>query len=563
MHWNNGILLYNYIGAQTVEETAVIYHSSNSLLKKGSGSEPTRLKPEEHTWRRGACPLFQRAANSRLAIGSVLGFAIALAVVPGCGRTEPDLYTQARNDLETAKLDQALVGFNEVFNINPLDAKAAYYCGVVYDKQGDFSKALAGYADAIRLDGEIVEARGSGDPGLVEKFKGAVPLESDLAEAHVRRGIIYNKQRNHDEAIDEFTRALKLSPRSAEAYCGRGVAFLEKGLLDVAMADLTEAVGVSENYADARYQRARAHMLLGNSDQALDDGREAIRLNPAMASAYGILGSALLDRGDYSEAVACLDEAVSRDARLAQQVNYTLADALFRWSIVLKNNGKYDEANGALARAKRLDEKYVTLYPNGYSAVSQTAGRVQEGSGVQEAESGDDALRARVDRGLMHLGAGEIEQAIEEFSAAINSGPQHAAAYYGRGLAFVEKGFPDVAIDDFEMAIDLSPHYAEAYSQRCRAYTLVGDYLYAARDGKQAVRLRPKYAEAYYHLGLAYLGRKEYEPGVAALEESVRLDPALELKVRPTLIEALRDIRDKSPSAGFMETGGPGLLFDN
>jgi tetratricopeptide (TPR) repeat protein len=72
---------------------------------------------------------------------------------------------------------------------------------------------------------------------------------------------------------------------------------------------------------------------------------------------------------------------------------------------------------------------------------------------------GDDALL----RGQELSRAGQFEEAILQFDAAIRLQPQSAEAHFHRGVAYMETGKTTRPLEDFNEAIRLKPDYAEAY----------------------------------------------------------------------------------------------------
>jgi len=61
---------------------------------------------------------------------------------------------------------------------------------------------------------------------------------------------------------------------------------------------------------------------------------------------------------------------------------------------------------------------------------------------------------------------GNIEQAIADYSTALEIGPDSAATYYNRGVARKAIGDPKGAIDDYDKAISAAPRFALAYADR-------------------------------------------------------------------------------------------------
>ena len=56
-----------------------------------------------------------------------------------------------------------------------------------------------------------------------------------------------------------------------------------------------------------------------------------------------------------------------------------------------------------------------------------------------------------------------LDQAIADFTKAIEIGPKDADVYNNRGIAYAAKGLYDQAIADYTKAIEIDPEYAEAY----------------------------------------------------------------------------------------------------
>jgi len=64
-----------------------------------------------------------------------------------------------------------------------------------------------------------------------------------------------------------------------------------------------------------------------------------------------------------------------------------------------------------------------------------------------------------------------------------------AGFYFNRGLAHEKKGQYDEAISDFTKAIEIKPNYARAYRMRGEAYFNKGQYDKAIPDLKKAIGL--------------------------------------------------------------------------
>lgn len=92
-------------------------------------------------------------------------------------------------------------------------------------------------------------------------------------------------------------------------------------------------------------------------------------------------------------------------------------------------------------------------------------------------------------RGSVYLKMGNTENAIRDFSKAIEINPNHPKAYHLRGLAREMAGENDRALMDFGKAIEIDPEYGAAYYSRATLLTKVGREDDAAEDMKMVTHL--------------------------------------------------------------------------
>ncbi len=71
------------------------------------------------------------------------------------------------------------------------------------------------------------------------------------------------------------------------------------------------------------------------------------------------------------------------------------------------------------------------------------------------------AITALADRGHAHLGLGESNAALADFSAALEQMPTFAEGYFGRGLVYLHQGRQADAEDEFRQAVQCAPGEAE------------------------------------------------------------------------------------------------------
>jgi tetratricopeptide (TPR) repeat protein len=137
--------------------------------------------------------------------------------------------------------------------------------------------------------------------------------------------------------------------------------------------------------------------------------------------------------------------------------------------------------------------------------------------------------KSHFDRGLAFFYSENYEEAIIEFSKAIDLNPMFAETYYNRGLTY--RKLPlydnDKALDDYSKAIDLNPMFAEAYYNRGVIYNELTNYDKALDDYSKAIGLNPMDAKAYYNRGLIYhkLPLPRYDKALDDYSKAIELDP--------------------------------------
>jgi serine/threonine protein kinase len=102
---------------------------------------------------------------------------------------------------------------------------------------------------------------------------------------------------------------------------------------------------------------------------------------------------------------------------------------------------------------------------------------------------------------------------------------QDARAYNKRGLAYVSTRNYEQAIIDYTKAIELDADYAEAYNNRSTAHLVMENYGQAVVDCSRALELAPDFVVAYVNRGIAYTGLRDYEKALADYEQALTLAP--------------------------------------
>jgi uncharacterized caspase-like protein len=152
---------------------------------------------------------------------------------------------------------------------NPKDAAAYYNRGQIYAKNGDISRAVADFNQAIGLD----------------------PKD---AAAFNNRCWVRATSGDLDLALRDCNEAMRLRPNYADAFDSRGLVYLKLNLNGNAVADYDVALGLKANLASSLYGRGIAKLRSGNSVEGNNDIAAAKKIEPNIAADFAGYGIAAI-----------------------------------------------------------------------------------------------------------------------------------------------------------------------------------------------------------------------------------------------------------------------------
>jgi tetratricopeptide (TPR) repeat protein len=147
-------------------------------------------------------------------------------------------------------------------------------------------------------------------------FTAAVQSNADNPLVYNNRGMFFQQQGRHQEAITDFTQAIKLNPNFVVAVTNRGYAALQMGDGAAAENDLNLAMQMAPNVPLNYSLRGTARMALGRIPEAMQDYNQALKLDPRNPMAYADLGFAQYFTKQYPQALSAFDQAVKLDPNL-------------------------------------------------------------------------------------------------------------------------------------------------------------------------------------------------------------------------------------------------------
>lgn len=116
--------------------------------------------------------------------------------------------------------------------------------------------------------------------------------------------------------------------------------------------------------------------------------------------------------------------------------------------------------------------------------------------------------------GLQDVFNHNYEDALHDYTQAIEIRPDYADAYFHRAYVYRDTGHLDQAIADYTQAIKNKPEYAEAYFERANVYSRNVDDNKAIEDYTTAIKLKPDYWNAYLNRGFTYESNGKFDEAI-------------------------------------------------
>ncbi len=286
--------------------------------------------------------------------------------------------------------------------------------------------------------------------------------------------------------VDRLTKEINFNPKNAEAFYLRSKIYIGEKKLKLADADINRAVELDSSNAD--YLLTQADIQFANLliPQAIRTFQKCIDLNPKNTEPYLKLAELYLYLKKYQESI--------QYANLALKVDKHVAKAYFIKGFVYKESGDTVKAISSFQTCVEQEQENY----DAYMQLGILHGAKKNKLAVQYYSNAlrlkPKSIEAYYDRGLFNQDNGELNKAIEDYTAILVIDPNYKDAHYNLGyIHLVYLKVYDQAIKHFTDAIRCDPYFVPAYYNRGLCYEYLGNGAAAAADYKQALTLLPTY----------------------------------------------------------------------
>ena len=133
--------------------------------------------------------------------------------------------------------------------------------------------------------------------------------------------------------------------------------------------------------------------------------------------------------------------------------------------------------------------------------------------------------RFYLDRGRVYRLANKLPEAVADFNKAIELAPESDVAYFEKGKTELAQNQYEPALADLNKSIELNPNNPDAYYRRGLTLYQLKKYPEAIQDYTTAIEKNPNDLNAYNRRADVYVATRELEKALPDLEAALRLKP--------------------------------------
>jgi tetratricopeptide (TPR) repeat protein len=336
-------------------------------------------------------------------------------------------HKEAKKHLELiGKRLEDIVNKGEFKGVNEL-----YYAqGVVFYINGEWLKAIAEWANALRLDPSNEEL--SEFIKIAEKKKGEEEV-FEKAEVLYRDGLAHYNEGKIDEAIEDLEEATKINPEHTKAQD-----YLAKAREKVTTKKEEKEQRTRREIVDRHYFQGIDYYAEGKFEKAVKEWDEVLSIDPEHKGAKEYIKKArdkiasANSRSKEREPTVRRPEEEKIEAYYKQGINYYLAgefrEAIRQWEEVLRMEPSHKGAREYMAKAKerlKISEEGIG-YPPYEEGVEEYVKELEK-NGTTDKEK-EELIAVHYQDGLVAYAQGDLSQAMKEWQIVLKLDPGHKKA---------------------------------------------------------------------------------------------------------------------------------------
>jgi tetratricopeptide (TPR) repeat protein len=295
---------------------------------------------------------------------------------------------------------------------------------------------------------------------------------------------------NPHDAIPALEEATRLMPEQAITWLTLAYAYQSSGDIAQIFPSADRVVELDPNNIEAYIILTESALEINNPEKALQYCKMAQRVDPAHPSILFSKARALDMIGKSPEALQTFEQALENSP---QSVQLMLEHAqLTRRAL---GNSAEIEALNALAKDFPDDAFVFAALAEALIENNQLDSAILAAQNALQKDQGNlndlQESHLHIMLGRLMRRTGQLDQAINYLSKAIQKNPDSTDSYMELGRVYQDRRQYSTALDSFQQAIALDPGNAYAYYQAGQTLKLAKDYAAAEEMLQNAVKLAP------------------------------------------------------------------------
>ena len=341
---------------------------------------------------------------------------------------------------ELRDFDEALNTANHMVRLYPMDKDPLNVLGFAYMYRKEYDKAIDSYNKALEIDPHYEVALRNLTYTYIQthQYNEALEIADRLNEPEKIkwRGIVYQKEKDYNTAIENFKLYLKKDPGNTSVRRSLIISYFMDYDYDNALKICNKALKLEPNNAEFWYLQGVIYARKLDYDQSISALKRAIELEPDNLFYW-------VDLGNVYESNEMIEEAIKIYKQLIEKES-TTGEFWYSLGVVYKKIGDNDESSSALQKA-------IELLKN---------------------ELGTEQLD--FDKwntlGVAYRENGEFENSIDTHKRAIQINPNDGSSYRYLALTYDKMELKDKAIEYYESAIKLDSKNPDNYHDIIKVY---------------------------------------------------------------------------------------------
>jgi tetratricopeptide (TPR) repeat protein len=286
--------------------------------------------------------------------------------------------------------------------------------------------------------------------GALYHLKIAADLEPENFSYAMQMGDASSKTGDFMQAIQYFRKAAHLDPVNDAPWFSIARAYQGAGDISQAIASIERCVTLAPNKADPQILSAEFSLSAGKVEDSLKKLDSALRIDPKNVDGLALKARTLMAAGQSDEALALIQHSLKK-------VSNALPLLLTRAEITREKDGAkaYLKSLQEIAQDYPKDTRVLPMYAHALAENNQAADALHI---TQLALKNDPELSdMHILAGRLLRTSGQLDQAIDHFSACINLDNMNIDSYLEMARTYQERRDYNKATTVYQKAIEMAP----------------------------------------------------------------------------------------------------------